>query len=66
MPPAAPARRAPGAPGNPAVAPAAVGDRGARVSNNHAHFAFTPFRQLSLPLGAPCGKRQRKLTSWYL
>jgi hypothetical protein len=52
-PPTTPARRAPGAPGNPAPAPApaATGGRGDRVSNNSAHFAFTPFCQLNLPLG---------------
>jgi hypothetical protein len=51
--PATPARRAPGAPSNPAPAPApaAAGGRGARVSNTTAHAAFTPFRQLNLPLG---------------
>jgi hypothetical protein len=44
---ATPACRAPGAPPvTPALAPApaAAGGRGARVSNNTAHFAFTPFR----------------------
>jgi hypothetical protein len=55
--PAPPSRRAP-APPAAAPVPAAAGGRGTRVPNNQAHAAFTPFRQLGLPLASVREKAQ--------